>query len=714
MQFEDLRDRLSYLGANEVGMVERAYRVAERAHQGQLRLSGEPYITHPLAVAGLLADLHLDSDALAAALLHDVVEDTLVGSDQIGVEFGDTVEKLVAGVTKLGRIKLHSQAQVQAENIRKMLVAMAEDLRVVLIKLADRMHNMRTIAALPEERQRRIAQETIDIYAPLAHRLGIWQMKAELEDLCFSVLDRDNYERVRQEVHLRRRQRVLVLEQACDRLALELAEAGIAAEVVGRPKNLTSIFRKMQQGGKTIREIYDLVALRVICADIQGCYGALGVVHSLWKPIPGRFKDYIAMPKGNGYQSLHTTVVGAGGEPVEIQIRTAEMHRTAEEGIAAHWHYKEGTRSDQRLDEGFSWLRSLLEWQKEVLDAERFVEHVRLEVFQDEVFVFTPKGDVLSLPAGATAIDFAYRIHTDVGHRCLGAKINSRMVSLDHLLQNGDIVEILTTRSERHGPSRDWLNFAKTSSAREKIRQWFKRERREENVARGRELLDRELRRMRGIQLNTVPQQRLVELAREFRIPDLTDFFAAVGYGEVAARTVVLKWASREESGVSAPVQTSAIPVVSRAAPSGGVRVAGLNDLMTNVARCCKPVPGEPIQGYVTRGRGVSVHRDDCVNIRHATDPQRIVAVEWDEGSRQVYPVRLRIEARDRTGLLRDVAIAIAESKVNLSGAAVEVDATQAAVISAVVDISSLTELSRLLERLEGVRDVQQVMREVS
>jgi guanosine-3',5'-bis(diphosphate) 3'-pyrophosphohydrolase len=715
MQFEDLLPRLNYLGESEVATLERAYRVAELAHDGQMRLSGEPYITHPLAVAALLADLHLDTDALAAALLHDVVEDTPIEAEQIREEFGATVEKLVAGVTKLGRIKLHSQAQVQAENIRKMLIAMAEDLRVVLIKLADRMHNMRTIEALPVERQRRIAQETKDIYAPLAHRLGIWQMKAELEDLSFSVLDHDNYERVRQEVHLRRRQRVVVLEQACQRLDAELASAGIQAEVEGRPKNLTSIFRKMQQGGKTIREIYDLVALRVICDDIRGCYGALGVVHALWKPIPGRFKDYIAMPKGNGYQSLHTTVVGEGGEPVEIQIRTRDMHRTAEEGIAAHWHYKEGTRSNQRLDEGFSWLRSLLEWQKEVLDAERFVEHVRLDVFQDEVFVFTPKGDVLSLPAGATAIDFAYRIHTDVGHRCLGAKINSRMVSLDYLLQNGDIVEILTTRSERHGPSRDWLNFAKTSSAREKIRQWFKRERREENVTRGRELLDRELRRMRGVQLGTVPQPRLLELAKEFRIPDLTDFFAAIGYGEVAARTVVLKFAAREEAGTSfaAPEPASAIPLISRTAPSGGVTVAGLADLMTNIARCCKPVPGEPIRGYVTRGRGVTVHREDCVNMRHATDPQRIVEVEWDVGSSQVYPVRLRIEARDRTGLLRDVAIAIAESKVNLSGAAVEVDAAQAAVISAVVDIASLTELSRLLERLERVRDVQQVVREV-
>jgi len=712
-QIAELLPGISYLGEDEVRTIERAYALAERAHSGQMRLSGEPYISHPLAVASLLAEMRLDQDALAAALLHDVVEDTSITSEQIREEFGETVEKLVAGVTKLGRIKLHSQAQVQAENIRKMLIAMAEDLRVVLIKLADRLHNMRTIGALPEDRRRRIAQETADIYAPLAHRLGMWQMKAELEDLAFSVLDPENYQRVRSEILSQRRQREHALEVARARLETELQAAGIRAEVAGRPKNITSVFRKMQQAGRTIDEIYDLVAIRVICQDVKACYATLGVVHSLWKPIPGRFKDYIAMPKGNGYQSLHTTVVGEGGEPVEIQIRTWEMHRTAEEGIAAHWHYKEGTRSDQRLDQGFGWLRSLLEWQKELLDAERFVEHVRLDVFQDEVFVFTPKGDVLSLPSGATAIDFAYRIHTDVGHRCLGAKVNSRMVPLDYRLQNGDIVEILTTKSERHGPSRDWLNFARTSSAREKIRQWFKRERREENVARGKELLDRELKRMRGAALSSIPSARLQQLAQEFRLADPVDFFAAVGYGEISARTVVLRWVAGEEDASPRPGMGPAIPLTSRPTPSGGVRVAGLGDLLTNIARCCKPVPGEAIRGYVTRGRGVTVHRDDCVNIRHAGDPRRIVQVEWDEDSRQVYPVRLRIEGRDRTGLLRDVATAIAESKVNLSGAAVEIEGASSAVISTVVEVTSLTELSRLLERLERIRDVRQVVREV-
>ncbi len=447
MQFEDLLPRLKYLGETEVATLERAYRVAELAHEGQMRLSGEPYITHPLAVAALLADLHLDTDALAAALLHDVVEDTPIEAAQIREEFGTTVEKLVAGVTKLGRIKLHSQAQVQAENIRKMLVAMAEDLRVVLIKLADRMHNMRTISALPEERQRRIAQETIDIYAPLAHRLGIWQMKAELEDLCFSVLDPDNYERVRQEVHLRRRQRVLVLEQACQQLAADLAEAGIRAEVVGRPKNLTSIFRKMQQGGKTIREIYDLVALRVICDDIRGCYGSLGVVHALWKPIPGRFKDYIALPKPNMYQSLHTTVIGPHGKPIEVQIRTQEMHRRAEYGIAAHWGYKEHSTPSE-----LAWMRRLTDTEQESTDAIDFLEALKLDLEQDEVYVFTPKGRVIALVAGATPVDFAYAVHTEVGHHCVGAKVNGRLVPLDTKLNSADVVEVVTSKAETAGP----------------------------------------------------------------------------------------------------------------------------------------------------------------------------------------------------------------------------------------------------------------------
>ncbi len=713
MDASALAARLDYLAPADRERVMRAHALAAKAHAGQLRLSGEPYLVHPEAVAATLADLHLDADALAAALLHDVLEDTDVTAEALRKAFGPTVEKLVQGVTKLGRIHARPDGQAQAENIRKMLIAMAEDLRVVLIKLGDRLHNMRTISPLAPDRQRRIAQETLDIYAPLAHRLGMWQVKAELEDLAVAVLDPAGFEAVTSAIASRRREIDHVLGEARRRLESELKEAGIHADISGRPKHAASVLRKMSQQGKALEEIYDLVAIRVLCDDVRSCYGALGVVHTLWKPIPGRFKDYVAMPKGNGYQSLHTTVVGAGGEPMEIQIRTAAMHRTAEEGIAAHWHYKEASAVDPRLDERFSWLRALLEWQKEMLDAERFVENVKLDIFPDEVFVFTPKGEVRSLPAGSTPIDFAYRIHTDVGHRCLGAKVNSRMVPLDHRLENGDIVEVLTTRSERHGPSRDWLNFVKTSSARDKIRQWFKRQRREENVVRGRELLERELRRLRGQNLAQVPAERLADTAREFHFQEVADFLAAIGYGELSPRTVVLRWAAREDTdGEEGPLARLAIPIVSRPAGSEAVRVRGTENLLTTFAQCCKPVPGEAIRGYITRGRGVSIHRASCSNLRHAPEAGRLVEVEWSEGARQLFPVALTIEGWDRTGLLRDVATVIAESRVNLSGAAVEVKDDHTAVISTVVEIASLTQLSRLLEKLEAIRDVRTVARE--
>ncbi|HVA21327.1 MAG TPA: bifunctional (p)ppGpp synthetase/guanosine-3',5'-bis(diphosphate) 3'-pyrophosphohydrolase [Candidatus Micrarchaeia archaeon] len=708
-----LATRLTYLAPAERERVGRAHALAARAHQGQLRLSGDPYLVHPEAVAATLADLHLDADALAAALLHDVLEDTEVTAETLREQFGPTVEKLVQGVTKLGRIHARPEGQAQAENIRKMLIAMAEDLRVVLIKLGDRLHNMRTISPLAPDRRQRIAQETLDIYAPLAHRLGMWQMKAELEDLALAVLDPAGFEAVTGAIASRRKELEQVLGQAGTELERELTVAGIRADINGRPKHAASVLRKMQQHGKSLEEIYDLVAIRIVCEDVRSCYGVLGVVHTLWKPIPGRFKDYVAMPKGNGYQSLHTTVVGAGGEPMEIQIRTAAMHRTAEEGIAAHWHYKESSAGDPRLDERFSWLRALLEWQKEMLDAERFVENVKLDIFPDEVFVFTPKGEVRSLPAGSTPVDFAYRIHTDVGHRCLGAKVNSRMVPLDHRLENGDIVEVLTTRSERHGPSRDWLNFVKTSSARDKIRQWFKRQRREENVARGRELLERELRRLRGQSLSQVPVERLADTARELRYQELPDFLAAIGYGELSPRTVVLRWAARDDGdGETGPVPRLTIPIVSRPAGQDAVRVRGVDNVLATLAQCCKPVPGEAIRGYVTRGRGVSVHRASCSNLRHGHEPERLVEVEWIEAARQVFPVALKIEGWDRTGLLRDVATVIAESRVNLSGAAVEVTDDHTAVISTVVEIASLTQLSRLLEKLEAIRDVHTVARE--
>jgi guanosine-3',5'-bis(diphosphate) 3'-pyrophosphohydrolase len=715
MPLSELLPKVSYLPAGDRETIARAHALAERAHEGQSRLSGEPYIEHPLAVAGILADLRLDCDTLAAAILHDTVEDTDVSLDDLREQFGPQVAKLVEGVTKLGKIRMRSKEQVQAENIRKMLVAMAEDIRVVLIKLGDRLHNMRTAQVLPLERRQRISHETLDIYAPLAHRLGIWQMKWELEDLAFAQLEPENYSAIEQKVARRRQERESFVSDIREILEREVESIGVVAEISGRPKHVYSIFEKMRKTQKDFDEIYDLIAIRVLVDSIKDCYGVLGIVHSLWKPIPGRFKDYIAMAKGNGYQSLHTTVVSHTGEAMEVQIRTQEMHQTAEYGVAAHWRYKEGHTRDGALDERFSWLRLLMDWQKEVLDAETFVDTVKVDIFQDEVFVFTPKGDVRSLPTGSTPVDFAYRIHTEVGHRCIGAKVNSRMVPLDHELDNGDIVEVLTTKGP-HGPSRDWLTFVKTSSAREKIRGWFKKERREENIQKGREQLDKEFRRMRQLALNSVKDDRLGELAKEFKFATVEDFFAAVGYGDTSARSVVLRYTAIEEGAAPEPRNDGGlgvgIPLVSTAQVTGDVRVRGVGDVLTSLARCCKPVAGEAVRGYITRGRGVSVHRATCANIVNAVDPDRIVEVEWERGARQLYPVGIKIEAWDRTGLLRDIASVIAESKINLSGADVQVYDDRTAVISTIVEIQSLTQLSRLLERLEQVRDVHTVARE--
>ncbi len=712
MPFTELSTRIAYLPEADQEQIQRAYEMAERAHEGQFRLSGEPYVEHPLAAAVLLSELRLDAQTLMAALLHDTVEDTEVILDDVRRGFGDEVARLVEGVTKLGRIHVASREQAQAENIRKMLVAMAEDIRVVLIKLADRLHNMRTVSAHTEERRRRISRETLDIYAPLAHRLGIWQFKAELEDLAFAQLEPEAYRDADATLRSGRVQREQLVHDVSEIVERELKSVGVRAELSGRSKNVYGIVDKMRRQQKDFDEIYDIMAVRVVVDSVKDCYSALGVVHSLWKPIPGRFKDYIAMPKGNGYQSLHTTVISHSGEPVEVQIRTLDMHRIAEYGVAAHWHYKAAGAQPVRFDERYSWLRLLMDWQKEVLDAETFVDSVKVDLFQDEVFVFTPKGDVRSLPAGSTAVDFAYRIHTDVGHHCIGAKVNGRMVPLDYHLQNGDIVEILTTKAP-HGPSRDWLAFVKTSTAREKIRQWFKKERREENVAKGRELLDKEFRRLRQTSLAALKEDGLLELAREFKFTAGDDFLAAIGYGELSARTVVLRHADRD---LAAQVDGHGfgIPLTSPIGkPTGEVRVHGVGGMLTTFARCCNPLPGEPIRGYITRGRGVSVHRASCASLRHAHDPDRLVEVEWAGAGHQVYPVSIKIEAWDRTGLLRDIAAVIAESKINLAGADVQVYDDRTAVISTVVEISNLTQLSRLLERLEQVRDVHTVAREV-
>jgi GTP pyrophosphokinase len=690
-------------------MVRKAYERAASAHTGQRRLSGEDYVNHPLEVAAILADLELDAETISAALLHDTVEDTALTADEVEHEFGPEVARLVDGVTKLGRIALRSDQQQQAENIRKMMVAMAEDLRVVLIKLADRLHNMRTLDPLPELKRRKISRETLDIFAPLAHRLGIGQIKWELEDLAFRNLEPDAYEDVVRRIARKRHERETLVSDLREILARELEKVGIQAEITGRPKHIYSVWQKMTRENKDFSEIYDLSAIRVQVDTVRDCYGVLGVVHSLWKPVPGRFKDYVAMPKSNGYQSLHTTVITHTGEPIEIQIRTHEMHRVAEFGVAAHWTYKEGGK-DASFDQKLSWLRSLLEWQNEVGDAESFLDTVKIDLFQDEVYVFTPKGDVLNLPADSTPVDFAYRIHTEVGHRCIGAKVNGRMVPLEYELQNGEIVEILTSKSP-HGPSRDWLNFVKSASAKERIRKWFKSQSREENVGKGRDLLDKELHRMHRVNLADLDEEKLGEIANLHKFAAIDDFLAAIGYGDLSPHAVVMRMALSLDTpgGDLRP-----IPLIPNVQPTPRVLVRGEKGILTKIAPCCQPVPGDAIIGYTTRGKGVTVHRVDCINAVNAQDQARVVPVDWDSEATHIYPVAIKIEAWDRQGLLRDIATVVAENRVNMSSLEVHVYDDKTAVVSTTVEIDSLAQLSRLMEKLEAVKDVHTVAREAS
>ncbi|HEY3109047.1 MAG TPA: bifunctional (p)ppGpp synthetase/guanosine-3',5'-bis(diphosphate) 3'-pyrophosphohydrolase, partial [Chloroflexota bacterium] len=668
---EVVRRLAGHLNATEQGLVERAYQFAARAHEGQTRRSGDPYIVHPVAVATVVADLHLDCATLCAALLHDVAEDTEFGIDRLSAEFGAEIASLVDGVTKLRRAedmladpatRAQARDQAWAESVRKMFLAMAEDFRVVLIRLADRLHNMRTLDFMTPEKQRRIAQETMEIYAPLASRLGIWQIKWELEDLAFRHLEPEAYKDIARKLQSRRVQREKYVIQVQDELGQELKKAGIEADISGRPKHIYSIWRKMQRRGVDFSNIYDLLALRVIVEDVAACYHALGVVHALWRPIAGQFDDYIAMPKDSLYQSLHTTVIGPEGRPLEIQIRTGEMHRIAEYGIAAHWRYKEGGRRDTKYDDKIAWLRQLLDWHHDVAGAQEFVESLKTDVFQDQVYVFTPKGEIRELPAGATPLDFAYRIHTDIGHRCVGGKVNGRLVSLDYQLKNGEIVEIITSKSPK-GPSRDWLNpnlnYVKTHHAREKIRQWFRRQQREENIVRGREIMEKELARLG---LSKTPSE---ELAVLLKFEKVDDFLAALGSGDISPQNVALKLLGEQQPSAVGPA-TIEQPQPRPTSPATGISVRGVGDLLTRIARCCNPVPGEPIVGYITRGTGITVHRSDCPNIASEDERERLVPVEWGEVTR-LYPVKIRLEAWDRDGLLRDVAGVVAEDKINMS-----------------------------------------------
>ena len=709
----DLLLRLrAYLPPNtDLGIVERAYEHAAKAHAGQNRGSGEPYIQHPLETALLLADLQLDRATIAAALLHDVIEDTGVTFDALREAFGIEVARLVDGVTKLSRIHWNSLEEQQAENLRKMFLAMAEDIRVVLIKLCDRLHNVRTLDGKRPEARHRIARETLEIYAPLAHRLGIWQVKWKLEDAAFYHLEPEHYQELKRLLNDTRRARETHVEECIEAIRDQLAKTGVASEITGRPKHIYSIYKKMERTGRSFDQLYDLLALRVVVATVPECYAALGVVHSLWPPVPGQFDDYIAMPKGNMYQSLHTAVVARTGRFLEVQIRTHDMHRIAEHGIAAHWRYKEGSQPDTQFEAKLAWLRQLMAWQQELSTAQEFVETVKMDIFQDQVFVFTPRGEVKDLPARATPLDFAYRIHTDVGHRCIGARVNQKLVSLDYELKNGDIVEILTTKSS-HGPSRDWLTVVRTGHAREKIRQWFKQQQRAENIIRGRDVLEKELKRLGLGGIGSIAETQLETTATQLNFQSLDSLLAAIGYGGVGLQTVIGRLGLRS---VPEPafIDLPEVAPTAGANSTGAVQVMGVGDLLTRMAPCCKPMPGDRIIGFITRNRGITIHRQDCHNVLSEDEPDRLVVVDWGRSGVQNYPVTVRVEAFDRPGLLRDVAAVVAEEKLNITGSQVTVDAHEGiATIMTTVELGSLAQLSRLLTRLESIKAVRNASRE--
>ncbi|MET9578288.1 GTP pyrophosphokinase [Streptomyces sp. DT199] len=714
--------------------IERAYQVAERWHRGQKRKSGDPYITHPLAVTTILAELGMDPATLMAGLLHDTVEDTEYGLDDLRRDFGDVVTLLVDGVTKLDKVKFGEAAQ--AETVRKMVVAMAKDPRVLVIKLADRLHNMRTMRYLKREKQEKKARETLEIYAPLAHRLGMNTIKWELEDLAFAILYPKMYDEIVRLVAERAPKRDEYLAIVTDEVQQDLRAARIKATVTGRPKHYYSVYQKMIVRGRDFAEIYDLVGIRVLVDTVRDCYAALGTVHARWNPVPGRFKDYIAMPKFNMYQSLHTTVIGPGGKPVELQIRTFDMHRRAEYGIAAHWKYKQeavagaskvrsdapkssGKSKDDHLND-MAWLRQLLDWQKETEDPGEFLESLRFDLSRNEVFVFTPKGDVIALPAGATPVDFAYAVHTEVGHRTIGARVNGRLVPLESTLDNGDLVEVFTSKAAGAGPSRDWLGFVKSPRARNKIRAWFSKERRDEAIEQGKDAIVRAMRKQNLPIQRILTGDSLVTLAHEMRYADISALYAAIGEGHVSAQNIVQKLvqALGGEEAATEEIDESVPPARSRKRRSSadpGVVVKGVEDVWVKLARCCTPVPGDPIIGFVTRGSGVSVHRSDCVNVDSLSrEPERILDVEWAPTQSSVFLVAIQVEALDRSRLLSDVTRVLSDQHVNILSAAVQTSRDRVATSRFTFEMGDPKHLGHVLKAVRGVEGVYDVYRVTS
>lgn len=723
-------------------LIQRAYRVAERAHEGQKRASGEPYINHCLAVAAILAELRVPPSVVAAGLLHDTVEDTSITLADINRDFGGEIARLVDGVTKLTQLPRVSRGDqheegyereqqeralaerrgmpdpdeeadqilrsrrydLVSETLRKTFLAMGEDVRVVLIKLADRLHNMRTLGYISESKRKRIAQETLDIFAPLANRLGIWQIKWELEDLGFRYTKPEKYREIAENLAERRSVREEQLQAIKSNLIEVLLQAGVQADITARPKHIYSIYKKMVRKGVPFDLVHDVRGVRIIVKDVPACYTTLGVIHTKWRPIPGEFDDYIAAPKDNFYRSLHTAVVYDDGKTLEVQIRTPEMHQNAEYGIAAHWRYKEGAPRDEEYERRILWLRSLMEWRQDVEDAREFVDGMKSDVFEDRVYVFTPRGDIIDLPAGSTPIDFAYHVHTDIGHRCRGAKINGKLVSLDYQLKTGDKVEILAAK--RGGPSRDWLNpnlgLVKTQRARAKIRRWFKRQAREQNASQGKSMLDKELRRLGLQDLN------LERLAREFDYRGVDDLYEAIGLGDLPFSRIVNHLTlgdSREEPEPALVATAPKTPI----GPDDNVTVLGLKGLLTTIARCCNPAPGDEIIGYITRGRGATIHRRDCPNILRMQDSERLVRVSWGE-PKTTYPVPVRIKAYDRNGLMKDVSTLIADEGINMPSVKVDTH-RNLAVFDLILEVRDIGQLSRVLDRLENLPNVMEAQR---
>lgn len=706
-----------YNPTGNFSLIEKTYNFAVNAHQGQKRVSGEDYIIHPTAVAEILADLNMDNTTIAAGMLHDVVEDTKYSYSDIKEIFGEEIAMLVDGVTKLGKLEYRTKEEQQAENLRKMFIAMAKDIRVILIKLADRLHNLRTLKYMSPDKQFEKATETLEIYAPIAHRLGISKIKWEMEDLSLRYIDPERYYELVDKVAKKRQEREEYINYVINTLNEKNKEMGIEAQIEGRPKNFYSIYKKMYHQNKAFEQIFDLTAVRVIVDTVKDCYGVLGIVHTLWKPIPGRFKDYIAMPKPNMYQSLHTTVIGPNGEPFEVQIRTWEMHRTSEFGIAAHWKYKEGRTSQNEFDEKLKWLRQMLEWQNEVRDTKEFMETLKIDLVIDEVYVFTPKGDVIDLPVDSTPIDFAYKIHSAVGNKCVGAKINGKIVPLDYTLQNGDIVEIITSANS-NGPSRDWLKIVKSSQAKNKIRQWFKKDKKEENIQKGKEQFEKEIKRLGYTPSQVLKNEWLEQTYKKFGLHSLDDLYASIGYGGLTLNQVTMKLKEeirknqkaeiKDEDQIEKQIAKSMSQKARRT--DKGIKVKDIENALIRFSKCCNPVPGDEIIGYITKGRGVSIHRTDCPNAKDLlNEPERLIDVEWNIQSQVSYNADLQIRANDRQGLLAEVTSIINESKINIVSFYSRTSKDKVANINFILEINDIEQLNKLIRkfrRVEGVLDV--------